>query len=878
MNGGVIVDPAGARTRYAGRVALAAAGVAFAALLAYAPALSNGFVNWDDDRYVTGNPAVRQLTWDGVRWAFTTLYESNWHPLTWLSHMLDGSLFGTNPAGHHAMSIVLHAANAALLFLVLLRMTGGLAPSALAAALFALHPLNVESVAWISERKNVLSTLFWILTIGAYARYAERPSRGRYTWVLVLFALGLMAKPMLVTLPFVLLLLDDWPLRRLNGPGRGASPRDLIVEKLPLFAMSLASCVVTLIAQRPARVSMTLVPFGDRLANAAVAYLRYLAKAIVPIDLSPYYSLPGTPEEPAVALPVAVLAAAALAALTLLAWRFRRRAPHALVGWLWFLGTLVPVIGIVQVGGQAMADRYAYVPLIGVFIAVAWSLPLARVPAIHAGRAPIAGPARAAAGAAIFACVVLVALGVATARQTRVWRDSPALWQHVLAKQPRSRLALTNYGIDLVYSGRAEEGIALFERALAIDPDFEHARVSLGGALTRGRRYDEALRHLEPVVANGTQLREGPFNLGVTLALVGRRDEARRALERALEIDPRYADALSQLGLLLAQEGRYEDATAYYRRALAATPDHAEARVNLGAALSALGRKEEAIAEYASALARAPDDASAHYNMANALADLGRLDEAVEHYREAAALDTTNAEVHFNLSIALVQKGDLEGAARAAHDAIRVDPSHAGAHYNLGLVLSNRGDNEAALREFEEASRLRPGYAEAYVNQGVVLTALGRTSEAIERYQRAIEAQPANVSARQNLAYLLLRLGRHREASAAFREALRMAPNDAAMSNGLAWVLATARDASLRDGAEAVALAERVVSATGRRDANALDTLGAALAESRRYDEARAAAEEALAVARASGDSTLAVEIGGRAALYARRQPYRMAG
>jgi protein O-mannosyl-transferase len=730
--------------------------VAAAAVLAHAPAISNGFVNWDDARYITGNPMVGHVTWEGVRWAFTTFHETNWHPLTWLSHMLDGTLFGANPAGHHAMSVALHAANAALLFLVLVRMTGAVAPSLLVAALFALHPLGVESVAWASERKNLLSTLFWILTIGAYALYAERPSRARYAAVVVLFALGLMAKPMLVTLPFVLLLLDGWPLARAEATaaGAGRSWRALVVEKLPLVALSLASCVVTMIAQRPARVSMTLLPLPARLANAAVSYLRYLAHAVAPVDLAPYYSLPGTAEAPPIAWPVGAGALLAVVAITVLAWRVRARAPHVTMGWLWYLGTLVPVIGLVQVGSQAMADRYAYVPLIGIFIAIAWSLPLARaefavgaegrrLPQSESGGAP--GTRRPSVSAAnlvlpAVALAVLLALGVATARQTRVWRDSESLWRRALERNPRSRVALTNLGVYFVDVGRTDEGVSALSRAVAIDSSYALARRGLGVALT------------------------------------------------------------------------------------------------------AAGRQAEAVAEHEAAIALNPRDGGARYNLANALADLGRLDEAIATYREAAAIDTS-AAIRVNLALALFRRGEIDEAMAAAQEGLRLAPDNPTAHYAIGLVLARKGDPASAVREHEEAIRLSPSFVEAHRERSLLLVSLGQPREAI----------------------------------VALREGLRAAPGHAEMSNALAWLLATATDPGLRDGAEAVALAEHVVSATGRRDAEALDTLGAAYAEAGRFADAARTAAEAAALARSAGNEALAAQFEARQREYERTRPHRLA-
>lgn len=832
--------------------------LAVAVLVTYAPALRNGFVSWDDNAYVTENPRVLHPSWENAVWAFSAVHGSNWHPLTWLSHMFDVALFGPAPWGHHLTSIVLHAANAVLLFLVLTRMTRNAAPSLFVAALFALHPVQVESVAWVAERKNVLSTLFWILTMWAYTRYVEAPGRKRYAAVAVCFALGLMSKPMLVTLPFVLLLLDAWPLGRLTR----ATLLARLAEKAPLFAMSAASCWITLLAQRPSRMSMTAMALGDRVLNALVSYARYLLTAVVPSRLSPYYSIPGSVEAAPIPIAGVALAALAVVGLTLLAIRLRTRAPHVIVGWLWYLGTLVPVIGLVQVGGQAAADRYAYVPLIGVFIAFAWSLPTPRRRAV-----------RVAAGAV--ALGVLALCGLRAAAQVGVWRDSGTLWRRVLEFNPRCRPALTNYGIWLVQSGESERGVAMFRSAIAVDSLFHHARISLGGALTKLGRSEEAIRELEFVAARDTHLREAPFNLGVALSRVGRRAEARAALEAALALDPRYADAHAQLASMLIDDGFVAEAVSHCRAALESVPNHAAARTNLAVALAASGDRESARAMYGALLRERPRDADVHYNLAQMLAGEGRLAEAIGHYREAASIDTLRFDARSSLAVVLSQNGDLDGALAAGLDAIRLRPDNADAHYNLGLIHLRRRESPEALREFEEAARLRPTFGEAYVNQGAVLAGMGRHEEAIARYRESLRVQPANVQGHSNLAFLLLRLQMRGDAVAALRAGLTVAPGNAAMGSALAWLLATAPESELRRGDEAVALAERTVAATGRRDSQALDALGAAYAETRRFGDALRAAEEALALASASGDTASTAAIRDRIALYERERPYR---
>jgi Flp pilus assembly protein TadD len=593
------------------RRAATALAIAALAIAAYLPAFSNGFVNFDDDRYVTSNPMVRGLSWEGVRWAFSTFYEGNWHPLTWLSHMLDGTLFGLDSRGHHATSIALHAANAALLFLALARLTGAPRPSALAAALFAVHPLNVESVAWVAERKNVLSTLFWIAALCVAATAARRPSPRRSAALFALLALGLMAKPMLVTLPVVLLLLDAWPLARLSARAG--------IEKAPLFALALVSGVVTIAAQRSGRavVAAEQFPLRDRVANALLSYRVYIEKLFWPSDLSVQYPMPGSPGAPSIDALSIIATAALLAAVTIACLAVRRRAPWLAVGWLWYVVALLPVIGLLQVGSQARADRYMYVPAIGLLVAIAWSVP--GVGARWPWRAP--GDRRALSAAGALACAAVVAaLALATARQTARWRDSVTLFSQALAVNPKNGVAHNNLGVALASRGRQSEATAHFAEAVRHDPGNAEARSNLGMALLR---------------------------LGTT-------DAAIKQLAEAVRLRPDFPEANKNLGLALAERGDTGAAIAAYRRAIAARPDYAAAHKALGVALMRTGDVGEAIARFEAAIRLDPRDPGAHNNLGAALAGLGRIDEAVPHFEEALRLDPRYEEARKNLARARV--------------------------------------------------------------------------------------------------------------------------------------------------------------------------------------------------------------------------------
>ncbi len=516
-----------------------------ATLVFYWPIRQNGFVNFDDGKYVEFNPNVQAgVTLAGVKWAFTATHASNWHPLTWLSHMLDCELFGLNPGRHHLTSLAFHLANTLLVFALWRRMTKAQWRSAVVAALFALHPLHVESVAWISERKDVLSTFFFLLTLWAYARHArtltgerlelaEKKSLARqlfrfpafYCLAVLFFALGLMSKPMLVTLPFVLLLLDYWPLERCQP----SAFRRLIWEKLPFFALSFASCAVTFVAQRKggAVASLTTVSTDARFSNAVISYARYLGKMIWPVDLAVFYPYPK-------AWPVWQVATAALflVVVTVSVIRVRQHARYWATGWFWYLGTLVPVIGLVQVGGQAMADRYTYIPLIGVFVAVVWGL--ADLAATTSFRRALLGTVTV---------MLLAVCGWLTHKQVELWRDSVRLFKHALAVVPPS--------------------------ALAHD--------SLGSALLARNEFSEAKIHYEAALKLLPNNPNALSNLGTILGREGKLEEAIRCFQTALNYDPQHAPAHYNWGFALLQAGQPAAAIVHYRATIQRDPDHVEA-------------------------------------------------------------------------------------------------------------------------------------------------------------------------------------------------------------------------------------------------------------------------------------------------------------
>jgi tetratricopeptide (TPR) repeat protein len=555
--------------------------LALITLAIYAPAQHFGFLSFDDPDYITSNPHVSGgITGAGLVWALTAFHAGTWMPVTWLSYLIDVALHGVDAGWFHITNVALHVASTLALFGVLVRLTGAAGRSGFVAALFAVHPLHVESVAWIAERKDVLSTLFWWLAIGAYAAYVRRPSRSRYALVAGCFAAGLMAKPMLVTLPLTLLLLDVWPLGRLDGV-RGW--RVLIREKLPLLALSVISTVVTFAAQQRvgAVAELDALPLGTRIANGLISYVEYLIKMIWPARLAILYPFPAQ-----ASMPAALASLGLLAAITYYALQARRRHPYVTVGWFWYLITLVPVIGLAQVGSHAMADRFTYVPLVGIFIVIAWGtadlLARRQRSSLKTG---VTGRWALASGA----IAIVLVLAVVARVQAGYWQDSLTCWQHALDVTNDNFVAEDALGGVLTDEGRMAEAIPHFRRALELHADFPGARHNLTVALTKQ---------------------------GEAFAGVGRLDDAIAEFQEALEQTPASADVHEDLGLVLFARGRIDDAVTAYREALRVNPGLAEAHDSLGMAYLAQHKVAEATLEFKEALRLDPQIAEAQQALA----------------------------------------------------------------------------------------------------------------------------------------------------------------------------------------------------------------------------------------------------------------------
>jgi tetratricopeptide (TPR) repeat protein len=680
-----------------------------ATLAVYWQVRNHDFVNYDDDHYITENRHVRAgLTKEGIIWAFTTTHASNWHPLTWLSHMLDCQIYGLNPGWHHVTSLLFHIANTLLLFVILKQMTGARWQSAFVAALFALHPLHVQSVAWAAERKDVLSTFFWMLTMGSYVRYVESPGAGRYLLVLLFFALGLMSKPMIVTLPFVLLLLgygEPQSQEAMNLSNKNAVLLHLVWEKAPFFLLAAVSCAVTFLAQQSGG-ALAPVPLDVRMANTLVSYVSYVGKMIWPHHLAVLYPHPGM-------LPMWQASAAGLLLLfiSVLALRVVRGHPYVAFGWLWYIGTLVPVIGLVQVGSQAMADRYTYVPFIGLFIIIAWGIPQLVIGWHHINIV-----------LATIATAILFIFMTTTFLQVRYWKNSVTLLEHSLEVTSDNYILHNNLGNALQNQTRTEEAIDHYFEALRIKPDFEMAH----------------------------------YNVGIALDKQGHRQEAIDHYFEALRIKPDYAEAHSNLGIALMHQNRADEAMTHLREALRLNPDSAEAHNNLGFALVQQGRLERAISHYSKAIKIKPDYAKAHYNLANAYVKKDRLDDAIAEYRKTLDIEPKFKDVYYKLGSTFGAQGKLRNAIRNYREAIHNHPDNPKPYNNLAWIYATsptesiRNGKEAAalatiaseLTEFKNVQVLDT-LAAAYAEQGDFKKAMEyqRRAIALASPQRAKELQ-----------------------------------------------------------------------------------------------------------------------------------------
>jgi tetratricopeptide (TPR) repeat protein len=654
----------------------------------------NEFISLDDNLYVTENLHVQGgVTVKGLVWAFTKSYVGHWHPITWLSHMLDYNLYGLNPGGHHMTNVFFHVANTLLLFLLFQKMTGALWRSGFVAALFALHPLHVESVAWVAERKDVVFTLFWILTLWAYSFFVKRPKLDRYLLVLLCFILSLMSKPMAVTLPFVLLLMDFWPLGRfkleksVEAVQEGMLLSRLILEKVPLFFLTAGFGVFTLLShwKGGALTSFAKIPLGMRIGNALVSSIGYITKMIWPARLAVLYPHP-------MILPIWEIVGAALLLMILTALIFigGRRRPYLVVGWLWYLGTLLPVMGLVQAGLQAMADRFTYIPLIGLFIIVAYGAPdlLARW--------RYRSIALAASGG-----LVLTILMITTLSQVKLWQNSIVLFNHTLQVTGDNPIIHNNLGVTLMKQGKEKEAWAHYTRALEINPNYADAQ----------------------------------YNLGALLVRQGKDQEAMAQFTKTLRIKPSHAEAHHDLGVLLTRQGKIQEAIYHYTEAVRAKADYGEAYRDLGIVLVGQGREKEAVPYFREALGINPKDYVAHNNLGAALSRQGRIGEAMAHYTQALQINPISADAHYNLGSLLALQGNDGEALVHLKEALRINPRDAQGHYQMAAILARQGKTRDAIVHLSEAVEIAPKYGEGHLALGMLYLRMGRKDLALEKYK-----------------------------------------------------------------------------------------------------------------------------------------------
>jgi tetratricopeptide (TPR) repeat protein len=610
----------------------------------FLPTLKNDFVNFDDPIYVVENIHVNHgLTWAGLKWALYGTDGGLWLPLTWLSHMVDCQIYGIKPWGHHLTSVLIHGINTTLVFLWLRRMTGAMWKSFVVAAFWGLHPLRVESVAWLAERKDVLSALFWLLTLLVYTEYARNsetnlPAKRKfYALTLVFFMLGLMAKPMLVTLPFILLLLDYWPLNRLNKKEKILW---LFFEKFPLVILSGIFSIATFVIQKNEKFVATFsqLSFSERIENAIVAYVRYIGKTFWPENLCVYYPYSDHWQAGIVFSAVVLL----MFISSVFIWQ-RRQHPYLLIGWLWFIGTLIPVIGLVQVGKQAIADRYTYIPQIGLLFCIVWG--------VSALTAKWKWQRHGLSLMSIMAIAICVEL---TCRQIDFWKNSETLFRHAIAVTEKNALAYNNLGGALLANGQIDEAIENFQKALQVNPNYTEAHYNLGDAFLRRGQIDEAIQQFQ----------------------------------KALQIDPKHAKSHADLGIALYQLGRIEEAIEQYRAALEIDPDNTKTHNDFGLALEQAGRMDEAIAQFQKALAIDPQNAEAHFNLGNIFVQTGQFEKAIAYYKRALEINPNDAEAYNNLGLAFYQSGQRGKAMASAQRALQL--ANEQNNVNLTKIISKQ--------------------------------------------------------------------------------------------------------------------------------------------------------------------------------------------
>ncbi len=756
-----------------------------ATIVTYWPVKTYDFIfTYDDTEYVLQNPQVqRGITAKGVVWAFTTFHAANWHPLTWLSHMLDVQIYGMDPGQHHMVNVLIHIANSLLLFGVLRRMSGHIWRSALVSALFALHPLHVESVAMIAERKDVLCTLLWLLTIWFYHRYTEHLSFKWYLAVVVCFSLGLMAKPMVVTLPFVLLLLDCWPLNRISLTPREkvswsairSSAIHLIQEKIPLFFLTAVVCVITVLAQQSKSAIVTvLYPLMHRLSNAMISYINYIVKMFWPYSLAVFY-----PYRETLSAWQAAGASAVLVIITGMVLLKLRKQPYLAVGWFWYLGTLVPVIGLVQVGGQAMADRYTYIPLIGIFIMIAW------------GAFDLLNNRRLMKGIIVAALIIYCAVLMVLARvQVGYWSSSSSLFQHTLEATEKNWLAHTNLGNALSREGKKYTAISHYLKALQIHPHYANAHYNLGVVSDELGHTMEAIDHYRETLRIYPEHVGALNNLGGLLIEQGKFAEGIRFCQKALRIDPSFLNAYKNLAVALSVTGKLDQAIVYLRKALDLESDNAQIHLFLGRLLAKKGSVSEAKYHFKAALRFDPKNSKAYTEMGDFLLRTANYSEAEIYYSAAIRLAPDDARLFNNLGVATIRSGKFKDAILYFQEALRLEPNHANARNNLRKALTDQRRLDEAIARVRESLKSTPDDATLQLQLGDLYQKQGELVRAMEFYRKALIINPALTPALSRLANAQAYRGENEAALSTFERLVQLEPENAEAYYNLARLFA----------------------------------------------------------------------------------------
>ena len=717
-----------------GRILCLSILIAVLTLAIYWQVLDYGFINFDDPTYVIENNHIRDgLTIEGIKWAFTSFYASNWHPLTWLSHMLDIEFHGMNPGKHHLSNITIHTLNAVLLFILLERMTGMLWRSAMVAALFALHPLHVESVAWISERKDVLSTFFGILTLSAYVWYTRMPGLKRYSLMAVLFICSVMSKPMMVTLPFLMLVLDFWPLKRIDVMKRESGYKPvmrtlhnlllLLREKIILFAVALISGIVTVCAQHSggAVQSVVLLNLGDRMMNAAVSYCTYIWKMVWPTDLAVYYPYPS-----AFVFPYVVLCVVLIVVVTIAIIAFMDKRPYFASGWFWYMVTLLPVIGIIQVGGQSMADRYTYVPSIGIFIMAVWGVSDLLIP-FRNRKVILTG----------ISALVIGASSILTFIQAGYWRDSIILFGHALDVTNGNDLAHFNLGHALEENGNAHEAEKHYRDAVVLKAHNAAYHTALGSLLADTGRTDEAVEHLTQALQIEPALIEARVNLGNIMLLRGETEGSIQEYSKALTADPMNAETLNNLGVAYVRKGHLRNAIKCFQQAIHIRPDYKDALENFVRAGRARKSMENEAVELLRLIEIQPRNQTLYIRLGNLFLQHGELDKAQKEYKKALSIDTGNLVAMKGLAVAYSQKHEYEQALTTLRNMIKIQPENHDVHYNIACVYARQGLQEKALLWLRSA--VENGFRNIQMLKNDPDLAIVRETEEYKRIVRLID-------------------------------------------------------------------------------------------------------------------------------------------